>query len=59
MIIMNVFTLQPSNKMWEIVRDFLADKYPVYHMAAEQPHLYLVTQMGFNFFIFMDAFEYM
>ena len=57
MLILDPLVLQPVYEMWEVVRDFLADEDPVDHVAAKQPHFYLVPQVQIDLLVLMDALE--
>ena len=35
----------------------LAEEYPVYHVAAEQPHFYLVPQVQIDFLVLLDTLD--
>jgi hypothetical protein len=45
MRVLNFFSLQPFDEKREMVRYLLPVEDSVYHVAAEQPHLYLVTRV--------------
>ena len=55
----DVLRLQPADEVGEIVWDLPPVEYPVYHVAAEQPHFYLVPQVQIDFLVLVDALEYM
>lgn len=57
MRIVNVLILKPIDKMWEIVRNLLTVEDTVYHMAAKETHFDFISQMQFNFFVFVDTFK--
>jgi hypothetical protein len=41
----------------KVVQNFLSLENPVHHMATEEPHFNLVSQVGINLFVFVDRLE--
>lgn len=58
MLIGDVLALQPVDEVREIVRDLATVEDAVDHVAAEQTHLYLVSQVQVDLLVLVDALEY-
>lgn len=55
--VVDVLGPQPVDEVGEIVGYFPPDEYPIYHVAAEQPHFYFVPQVQVNFFVLMNTLK--
>ena len=44
--------------MGEVVWYFLPIENSIYHVAAEQPHLYLIPQVQVNLLVLVETLEY-
>lgn len=57
MLVFVFFHLQPFYEKREVLRDLFTVEDPVYHMAAKQSHLYFVSRVWVDSFVFMDGFK--
>jgi len=55
--IVDLFSLQPFDKEWEMVVDFLSVEDSVNHVTAEKPHFNLVSCVRVNFRVLMNGFK--
>ena len=52
-----VFVPQPTDEVGEVISDLPPVEYSVYHVTAKQTHLYLVSEVTLNFFVFVNCLE--
>lgn len=57
MVVVDSLSLEPLGKEWEILVHFFPVEYPVYHVATEQPHLYLVPHVAVYVLVLVDVLE--
>ena len=57
MIVTNSLSLEPFYEKWKVLGHLFSIEDSVYHMAAEKPHFYLVSQMRVHLLILVDRFE--
>lgn len=55
--VVDVLGLQPVYEVGEIVWYFPPVEYPIYHVAAEQPHFYFVPQVQVNLFVLVNTLK--
>ena len=57
MRIVDLFCLQPFDKEWEMIVNFLSVEDSVDHMTAKKSHLNLVSCVRINFRVLMNGFK--
>jgi len=52
-----LFSLQPLDKKWEVLRNFFPNEDSIDHMTAKESHLDFVSSMRVNSSVLVDRFE--